>query len=184
MHATTARPAPARPAAPPPRQPAAAAATARAVESRREPAARSAAPAAEVQPVAAGQLKEAFLEDVRKTKKFFRGTVVAMAQKIEHDDDKIVFTFGPHHKALRLQLDQKRPELEEVASRLAGRRISVVSAEGLPTAPAGKPGAGGGRAAGPADERKTELTQQALEDSGVQAMLDVFAAEIKDVEER
>jgi hypothetical protein len=28
------------------------------------------------------------------------------------------------------------------------------------------------------------LRQQALADSGVQAMLDVFAAEIKDVEER
>jgi hypothetical protein len=33
-------------------------------------------------------------------------------------------------------------------------------------------------------ERQAALKQQALEDSGVQAMLDVFAAEIKDVEER
>ena len=33
-------------------------------------------------------------------------------------------------------------------------------------------------------DRKAELRQQALADSGVQAMLDVFAAEIKDVEER
>ncbi len=85
-------------------------------------------------------MKEAFLEEVRKGKKFFHGTVVAMAQKIEHEGDTITFTFGPHHKALRIQLDQKRPELEEVASRLAGRRITVLSAEGLPTAPAGKAG--------------------------------------------
>ena len=48
----------------------------------------------------------------------------------------------------------------------------------------GKAGGSQGRAAGAPDERKTELKQQALEDSGVQAMLDVFAAEIKDVEER
>jgi hypothetical protein len=165
-------------------RPASAAATVKAVETRREAPARpaAAATAAAVQPVAAGQLKEAFLEEVRKGKKFFHGTVVAMAQKIEHDGDTIVFTFGPHHKALRLQLDQKRTELEEVASRLAGRRITILSAEGLPTPPSGKPGAGPNRAA--PDERKTELTQQALEDSGVQAMLDVFAAEIKDVEER
>jgi hypothetical protein len=61
--------------------------------------------------------------------------------------------------------------------------MSIVSAEGTPAAGAAKPGAGAGPAA-PADERKTELKQQALEDSGVQAMLDVFAAEIKDVEER
>ena len=40
------------------------------------------------------------------------------------------------------------------------------------------------RAAVLVGERQEELRQQALEDSGVQAMLDVFAAEIKDVEER
>ena len=33
-------------------------------------------------------------------------------------------------------------------------------------------------------DRQSDLRQQALADSGVQAMLDVFAAEIKDVEER
>ena len=35
----------------------------------------------------------------------------------------------------------------------------------------------------PEGDRKAELKQQALADSGVQAMLDVFAAEIRDVEE-
>ncbi len=185
---------PSRPVPPPARPPATAAApsaatpsaatpsaatTVRAVETRRE------APAVpNAQPVAAAQLKELFLEEVRKSKKFFHGTVVAMAQKIEQEDDKIVFTFGPHHRTLRMNLDGKRSELEELASRLAGRRITILSAEGLPTAAPGKPGAGPGRAAAAPDERKTELKQQALEDSGVQAMLDVFAAEIKDVEER
>ena len=184
--AAPAAPAPsARPTVPPARQPSAAAATVRAVETRREAApSRPAAAPAGAEPVAAGQLKEAFLEDVRKAKKFFHGTVVAMAQKIEHDDDKIVFTFGPHHRALRAQLDQNRPDLEERASRLAGRRITILSAEGVPTAVPGKAAGSPGRAAAAPDERKTELTQQALEDSGVQAMLDVFAAEIKDVEER
>jgi hypothetical protein len=143
--------------------------------------AASATPAQAVPP---GPFKEAFLEDVRKAKKFFHGTVVAMAQRIEHEDDRIVFTFGPHHRALRVQLDQNRADLEERASRLAGRRIAIVSAEALPTAPPGKPAASPGRPTGAPDDRKTELTQQALEDSGVQAMLDVFAAEIKDVEER
>ena len=177
-----------RPAAPS-RPPAAGAATVKAVEARREtpsrPAPVGAPPAVPAaQPVAAGPLKEAFLEEVRKAKKFFHGTVVAMAQRIEHDDDRIVFTFGPHHRALRLQLDQNRVYLEELASRLAGRRMNVVSAEGAPSAGSPRPAAAVERGAAPPDERKTELTQQALEDSGVQAMLDVFAAEIKDVEER
>jgi DNA polymerase-3 subunit gamma/tau len=176
----------ARPVAPQ-RPPAAGAATVKAVEARREAPARPAPPAAQPsrdEPVAPGAMKDAFLEEVRKAKKFFHGTVVAMAQKIEHDVDKIVFTFGPHHRALRAQLDQNRAYLEDLASRLAGRRMNVVSAEGVPTA--GTPPAAGApaRAAVPPDDRKNALTQQALEDSGVQAMLDVFAAEIKDVEER
>ena len=126
-------------------------------------------------------LRGAFLAEVRKAKKFFHGAVVAMAQKIELDGDRIVFTFGPHHRALRAQLDQNRPYLEDVASRLAARRIAIVSVEGA-AAPAPVPAPG--KASVPVPERQAELKQQALEDSGVQAMLDVFAAEIKDVEER
>ena len=134
----------------------------------------------DLQPVPPAQLKEAFLDEVRRVKKFFHGTVIAMAQKIDVDGDRIVFTFGPHHRALRGQLDQTRPWLEDVASKLAGRRMNVTAVEGVPAA-AKDPAA---RATAPADERKDALKQQALEDSGVQAMLDVFAAEIKDVEER
>jgi hypothetical protein len=118
---------------------------------------------------------------VRRAKKFFHGTVIAMAQKIEVDGDRIVFTFGPHHRALRLQLEQTRTWLEEVASRLAGRRVAIVSAEGSVGSWAAKTGV---PPSGPATEGLAELKQQALEDSAVQAMLDVFAAEIKDVEER
>jgi DNA polymerase-3 subunit gamma/tau len=183
-------PVPARPAAPA-RPPAAVAAAVKAVEARREGAPRPAGPGgvpAVARPAALpappAPLKESFLEELRKAKKFFHGTVVAMAQKIEHDVDRIVFTFGPHHRALRTQLDNERGYLEDLASRVAGRRITIVSAEGTSAAGASKGGAPPGRAAAQPDERKSELTQQALEDSGVQAMLDVFAAEIKDVEER
>jgi DNA polymerase III subunit gamma/tau len=176
----------ARPAAPAmPRAPSASAAVVKAVEARREAAARPAAQAAaatpvqEMQPVAADQLKQAFLDEVRKSHKLFYGTVFAMAQKIDLDGDRIVFTFGPHQRVLRSQLDQRRTALEDIASRLAGRRMAIVSAEGTAAPPPS-----GGRQAAPVSERQAELKQQALEDSGVQAMLDVFAAEIKDVEER
>jgi DNA polymerase-3 subunit gamma/tau len=178
------RAAPARPApAPAPRPPAQSSATVRAVEARRQappPPVEREAPQADAPPVNAGQLKDAFLEEVRKVKKFFHGTVVAQAQRIEQDGDRIVFTFGPHHKALRAQFEQNRPLLEDVASRLAGRRMAVVTVEGTAAAP---PRADAPRPA-QTSERQEQLKQQALEDSGVQAMLDVFAAEIKDVEER
>jgi hypothetical protein len=129
-------------------------------------------------PAAAGELKDAFLNEVRKSKKFFYGTVVAQAQRIDVNGDRIVFTFAPNQGALRAQLDQARPWLDVLASQLAGRKTTVVSAEG--TAVARTPGA---PAAAPDKDRQSDLRQQALADSSVQAMLDVFAAEIKDVEE-
>jgi DNA polymerase-3 subunit gamma/tau len=183
---------PARPAS-------ARAATVKAVEARTEasppvappapsvPARAEPAPAAvsqdlvsQVHAIASGELKDAFLGEVRKSKKFFYGTVVAQAQRIDLDGDRIVFTFTPHQSAMRAQLDQARGWLDPLASQLAGRRMTVVSAEGA--AAAKLPGAAA-PAAPPGKDRQSELRQQALADAGVQAMLDVFAGEIKDVEE-
>ncbi len=136
-----------------------------------------------VQPVAADRLKEAFLDEVRKVKKFFYGTVIAQAQRIDIVDDRVVFTFGPQHRPLKSQLEQQRPLLETIASQLSGRKMTIVAAEGAP-APPTRPGAAAASTAPAApDEKKAALREQALADSGVQAMLDVFAAEIKDVEE-
>jgi DNA polymerase-3 subunit gamma/tau len=169
----------------PPRPPSVAAATVKAVEAIE--ARKAASPPAEpsngegmphVQQVSAAELKDAFLNEVRKSKKFFYGTVVAQAQRIGIDGDRVVFTFAPQHRALRGQLDQSRPWLDALASQLSGRKMTVASAEGAasPRSPnAAEP---------PEPDRQSDLRQQALADSGVQAMLDVFAAEIKDVEER
>ena len=119
---------------------------------------------------------------VEQAKKFFHGSVVSMAQRIDVAGDRIVFTFAPIHRVLRGQLDQQKPWLETLASQLAGRRMSVVSVEGTAAAPAGTPGAGGAQP-GAKGDRQAELRQQAMSDSGVQAMLDVFGGEIKEIEE-
>ena len=159
-----------------------------------------------VQQVGRAEIKDAFLTEIRKAKKYFYGTVIAQAHRIDIEPGRVVFTFTPQHRALRAQLDQSRAQLETLATELAGRHMAVISVEtsgaGAPTkpaasaatasagpAPAGPASAGpasaGPASAGPAPEtdRKAELKQQALADSGVQAMLDVFAAEIRDVEE-
>jgi DNA polymerase-3 subunit gamma/tau len=150
----------------------------------RAPASRQVETAAslpQVEPVPVERLKDAFLDEIRKVKKFFHGTVIAQAQKITLEDDRIVITFGSQHRALRSQLDQSRPLLESIATQLAGRKMTVVSAEGAISAPAV---GGADKAARPdATEKQAALREQALADSGVQAMLDVFSAEIRDVEE-
>jgi DNA polymerase-3 subunit gamma/tau len=149
----------------------------------------------------AGDLKDRLLEEIRKQKKFFYGTVVAQAQRIDVDGDKVVFVFGPQHRALRTQLEQSRQALEEIATELAGRKISIVSGEGSSSAAAPGSTSARGGSSSPVDagfggtaapskapaaagvDPKQALKERALSDTGVQTMLDVFAAEIKDVEE-
>ncbi len=115
--------------------------TVRALESRREPAAGGREPSAGTRKPEAGngkpdtagdpaKLKDAFLDEIKKSKKFFHGTVVAQAQRIDVDGDRIVFAFGPQHRTLREQLEQTRPWLEQTASDLAGRKMSIAAAEG------------------------------------------------------
>jgi DNA polymerase-3 subunit gamma/tau len=179
-----------RPSSPPPapKPPSTTAATVRAVENRPRPEApapgNGSTTAAPSQALAGPALKDAFLAEIQKLKKFFYGTVVAQAH-IEFEHDRVVFRFGPQHRALRQQLDQMRTWLEEVATRLAGHRMAVVGAD-AGAAASGKAAQAGRATEAPKepDDRQAVLKQQALSDSGVQAMLDVFAAEIKEVEER
>jgi DNA polymerase III subunit gamma/tau len=188
-------------------------ATVQAVEAKRsapQPAAPLAPPPAiengeagpNLKAVDPSQLKDAFFGEIRKAKKFFYGTVVAQAQRIDLEADRFVFVFGPQHRALRAQLEQNRPWLEAAASQLAGRRMAVTAAEGSAAPPAsplaspkpasvagggGRPAPPGGGGTAPGSEggpdRQQTLKERALSDTGVQTMLDVFAAEIKDVEE-
>ena len=156
-----------------------------------KPGAQPESDAPNLKAVDPSQLKEAFLGEIRKAKKFFYGTVVAQAQRIEFEAEKVVFVFGPQHRALREQMEQNRLWLEAAATQLAGRRMAVTAAEGtavaLPNAPRGAAGPGSGTASSAAEaagpDRQQSLKDRALADQGVQTMLDVFAAEIKDVEE-
>jgi hypothetical protein len=146
--------------------------------------------------VAAAEVKDAFLAEIRKAKKFFHGTVVAQAQRIDVEADRVVFVFGPQHRALRAQLEQNRPWLESAATQLAGRKMTVTAAEGtgapgtpVPPAPplvlpkSALAGEGEKPTGALGPDRQQSLKERALSDTGVQTMLDVFAAEIKDVEE-
>ncbi|MEX2271088.1 MAG: DNA polymerase III subunit gamma/tau [Vicinamibacterales bacterium] len=136
-------------------------------------------PASAVPATAGGpatDLKDAILSEIRKQKKMLHGTVIAQAQRIELAGDTLTFMFAPAHKLLRSQLDQQRPALEAIASEAAGRKIAIKTIEGQPA-----PGSGG--AASDEDRRKAELKRKALEQPNVQSVLDVFGAEIQEVEE-
>jgi DNA polymerase-3 subunit gamma/tau len=137
----------------------------------------------------AGGLKDRFLGELRASKAFFYNTVAAQAQRIDVADDTIAFTFLPTHRALRDQFEQARPWLEAVAERVAGRPVKVIAlqAPGASQAapdPAPPPaGAAPAEKEAPAAPAKRDLKAEALASSAVQAMLEVFPAEIRDVEE-
>ena len=110
---------------------------------------------------------------------------MAQAQRIEVAADAITFTFLPTHRALRDQFNETRPWLEAAAERMAGRRISVTAVQALAAAAGAQPGSGSPLE--PAEPQsgapKRDLKAEAMSSSSVQAMLDVFPAEISDVEE-
>ena len=145
---------------------------------------RPAAPPPVAPPTA--NLKDALLAELQKTKKFFYGTVVAQAQRIDVDGDCVTMAFAPNHATLKVQFEQNRPFLEELATRLAGRKIAVVAADGIAAPGAAKPGEAGRAAAsgtGVDADKQSALKEKAMADSGVQALLDVFRTDIKEVEE-
>ncbi len=123
---------------------------------------------------------DAFLVEIRKSKAAFYNTVVAQAQKIEFGSDRVTFSFLPTHRMLREQLEQNRAWLEQTASAIASKRVTigVIQLESASQVPAAAASAAESPSPTPADLRTT-----AMADSAVQAMLDVFPAEIENVEE-
>jgi DNA polymerase-3 subunit gamma/tau len=127
---------------------------------------------------ATDSLKDKFLAEVRRARAVLYNTVIAQAQKIDVDTDRITFSFLPTHRTLREKLDQNRSWLEQAASEIAGRKMTIVSAQQDAAHPPPEPAAS---ATGP--PKLADLKAEAMADSAVQAMLDVFPAEIRDVEE-
>jgi DNA polymerase-3 subunit gamma/tau len=142
----------------------------------RSPAAPPRAPQAAAPPPGfAGLTKESFLAEIERSRPVLFNTVVAQARQIDVSVDRIVFTFAPGQETLKTNVDQQRGWLESLAERLGGRKVPVAAALGAATA---RPGERGGAGNAPAD-----LRARALAEPTVRAMLEVFPADIKDVEE-
>ena len=143
--------------------------------------------------------KDAFLAEIRKGKIAFYNMVVAQARTIDVSSETIEFTFSANQRALREQVEQNKTWLESIAFQAGGRKVTVSARQDMtatpqslvasPKSPApspqsAAPGLESSLPPQPGDsDRKAALKQQALADSGVQALLEVFPAEIRDVEE-
>jgi hypothetical protein len=130
-----------------------------------------------------GDFKDLFIAEIKKAKNVFYNMVVAQAQRIEVAGDRITFTFTTAQRALKDQCEQQKAWLESIAQPIAGRRMTIASAQVDPTAAGAATAADQGAADRQSAEKKSALREQALADAGVQTMLEVFPAEIRDVEE-
>ena len=121
--------------------------------------------------------KAAILGEIKHAKKFFYGTVVAQAQHIDLVGDRLVFAYTPAQRTLASHVQQNRGWLETLATKVLERTVAVgtTQEDAKPAAPAEAPP--------PApDTDLQELRARAMNDQVVEAMLDVFPAEIGDVE--
>ncbi len=192
------RTAPAAPSGPPSPPPSPSKSTAVAAKAVPPPAAapapvKSAPPGP---PAGNASFKDAFLAEIRKSKIAFYSMVVAQARTIEIGGDRIEFTFSSSQRALKEQVEQNKAWLEQMALQAGGRRMAVTAAQDGSIAVSQQSSVGSPqsspelraaspelRAASPESIRKAALKEQAMADKGVQALLEVFPAEIRDVEE-
>ena len=178
---------PARPHVAPAPAPAAARPAASAAPAKAGPPSTVEAPRSIGSQAAPGSgVKDALLAEVRTGKPMLYNMAIAMAQRIDASETAITFTFAANHNVARAQLDQNRDWLELLTERLTGKRIPVraLQAEGDAPPPPGAQPPTAGRA-GPAAPGKPvrDLRAEAMSSSAVQAMLEVFPAELGDVEE-
>lgn len=129
-------------------------------------------PAAPVTPAAppAAITTDLLVDALRKGNRTFFGTALARAQ-FALDGDGVIITLGGNFEQQRVEA--RRGWIEQTIAETCGRRLRVatkVAPASAPERPAGQPDA-------------AQLRQQALQSEAVQAMLDVFPADIRDVEQ-
>jgi DNA polymerase-3 subunit gamma/tau len=119
--------------------------------------------------------KDSLLSEIRSANPVMYNALIVQAQSMDVTGDRVVLRYAQSQK-IAATFDKYKPQVESIASKLAGRKVTVVAET---AAPAARPDA-----AKEIAERKSAVREEALADSGVQALLEVFPAEIRDVDDR
>ena len=166
----------ARPSAPPPARPQ------RPAPSAVPPAAPSARPAAPVathapadatgpvSPVSGLALRDALLQAIKQQNPIAYNTLFAQAQRIDVSDDAVVLTMKAGSSS-KSAFGKYQGTIEALAAKLAGRKmtVSVSVADDA--------------AAAASAQRADALKQEVADDPNVRALLEVFPAQIRDVQD-
>jgi len=127
--------------------------------------------------------KDRFLNELKASKATFYNLVVASAFRIDATASGVTFSFLSNQKNAKSQCEEQKAWLQSIAEKVAGRPVpvSIVIAEaGAPPAPA--PALPPPAAA--AKSSPEELKAEAMANSTVQAVLEIFPVEKTTIEER
>jgi len=129
-------------------------------------------------------LKDALMADVKANKNTLYSLAIAMAKRIDVTDDRVSFTFAVHQNVARGQLEQNREWLEHAVQRLAGKRLPVlVLQDAAAVEQSVAADATVSRSAAAKDPEARDPRSEAMASPAVRDLLDVFPAEIRDIEE-
>jgi hypothetical protein len=116
-----------------------------------------------------------FLAEVKRSRgQADWGMIFMPAKKVDVAVGSVTFVYESQPKLMATRFETLRPELGTLATHLAGRPMTV-----------GCRVEGGAQTAAPsaAQGKKDELKAAVMAEPAVQALLDVFPADIRDVEE-
>ena len=130
----------------------------------------------DVSEAALGRFREAFLAEVKRTRpQADWGMVFMPARRVEVVLGSIVFVYENRAKVMASRFDALKADLSVLATGLAGRPMTVSARDETGGAAAATPSALQGE--------KDRLKASVMSEPAVQALLDVFPADIRDVEE-
>ena len=132
----------------------------------------------------ADAFKDRFLGELKASKSTFYNLVVASAYRIDVAPSGIVFSFLPNQKNAKSQCDEQKAWLQSIAEKVAGRPVPVsIAVADAGTAPAPAP-ASPVSASSTQKSSPDDLKAEAMANSTVQAVLEIFPVDKTTIEER
>ncbi|HYB95762.1 MAG TPA: hypothetical protein VEC39_12355, partial [Vicinamibacterales bacterium] len=193
LQASVPGPSPSRPAAISPRPAAGLATGGASVTAKSVSPAATAKTQAPVTSSADNGFKDKFLAEVKAGKSTFYNLVVASAFRIDATPAGVTFTFLPNQKNAKGQCEEQKAWLASIAEKVAGRPVPVsiaVADSGSQPAPARADAAESRREAAPSPSSadrgpaSDDVKAEAMANSTVQAVLEIFPVEKTTIEER
>ena len=126
------------------------------------------------------------MAEVKASKSTFYNLVVASAFQIDASPSGVTFTFLPNQKNAKSQCDEQKAWLASIAEKVAGKpvpfSVAIADAGATPAAAAASPASPSlGK---PTSTSPDDLKAEAMANSTVQAVLEIFPVDKTTIEER